>query len=212
MRGLPPPPADVAELRQYFDINGHRVSTGFWLFSPEWPNAVYPDLEVALVDWFTSGLPQLLGLQHSGVIPTTCLLRVGGLALVEAAPPSHGAWTGGQADNVALGIAFKTNDRGKGATHINYVPGVPDVFISANYQISQVGWGNLQANARDLLAALNTIRSPLGLACVAGTLRRARGGLPLGHASFSPFAGVVATPQVVTIRRRIPRGYQIASS
>lgn len=212
MRGLPPQPTDVAHLVQSFDISGHTVSVGFWLFSGAWPDGIGGDLGTAIADWLLFGLPPMLELMHTDVVPTTCQLALPGNTLVEAAPPARGAWSGGQPDNCALGLCFHTGDLGRGANHITFVPGVPSVFISDHYRLNELGWGNAIASSRELLAGLNAIRAPDGLPAVAGTLRRQAAGAPLTHAQFSPFFSVSPTPKLVTIRRRIPRTRAISSS
>lgn len=212
MRGLPPVPVDVAQLTQVFDINGHDTSISFWLFNPSFAAATIPALARTVSDWFIDALVSVLELQHLGVIPTTCRLAVRGLAYVTTAPPSHGAWTGGQADNVAVGLHWMTGEYGKGLSPITYVPGVPDAFVTDNWRVNELAIGNLLASGQDLYNALNGLRSPDDTPTVVGTVHRARAGAPLSVATFAPYVGVVPTAKVVTIRRRIPHSRQVSPS
>lgn len=205
MRGLPPVPLDVLHVVQHFDNGGASPSVGFWLFNPSNASITPPGAAAVLSDFFLFVLPNFLALQHEGITPTTCRIVGPGFAITESAPASHGAWTGGQALNVALGIHWLTGQRRPHAGPITYVPGVPDVFIHDNHQLSQLGFGNLQASARDMYDAFPSVRAPDGTPQVVGTLERSAAGVPLTTAQFAPYIGVSATPHVVTIRRRISR-------
>jgi hypothetical protein len=210
VRGLAPPPVDVARLVQEYDINGHQVSIGLWLFNPSFIGITSASAETVLDDWFVTCLPSLYELQHEGVIATTCRLELRGFRWVAAAPPGHGAWVGGQADNVALGLHWLTGEVGKGLSPITFVPGVPDVFIANNYRLNELAYGNLRASSSDLYDALNALHSPDGTPTVVGTLHRVTAGTPMPTAQFAPYVGVVPTLKVATIRRRIPARGQIA--
>lgn len=204
MRGLPPPPADVVQLVQDFDINGHTVSIGYWLFNPSNAGAGESDLLAIANAWFVTCLPSIYELQHDGTVASTCRCANRTLRVVSAAPPGHGAWTGGQADNVATGLHWLTGEAGALRGPITFIPGVPDVFISDNWRLSATAWGNLTASGRDLYNALNALPSPGGTPQVVGTVHRSNAGAPLPAAEFAPYIGVVPSAKVVTIRRRIP--------
>jgi hypothetical protein len=204
VRGLPPPPAEVAHLEQTFDVNGLQTSIGFWLFNGSIPALAAPSAAVMLSDWFLTCLPSLLELQHIETIPTTCRLSTVGFRYVEAAPPAHGAWTGGQASSVALGLHWLTGQARPRSGPITFVPGVPDAFVTDNWRVNELAYGNMVASGRDLFSALNAIHAPDGSPTVVGTVQRSHAGAPLGSALFSPYVAVVPTAKLVTIRRRIP--------
>lgn len=204
MRGLPPLPLDVVHLEQDYEIASHSVSIGFWLFNPSNNGAGLAQLADITDAWFVTCLPTLYGLQHDGTIAGTCRAALPGLAIVDGAPPGHGAWAGGQADNVALGIHWATGEGGARRGPITFVPGVPDLFITDNWMLSAIAFGNLIAAARDLYNALNALPAPDGTFQVVGTLHRQRAGAPLAASEFVPYVGAIPTPKVVTIRRRIP--------
>jgi hypothetical protein len=204
VRGLPPAPVDVLSLRQDFDINGKVSSVGWWLFNPSNVDAVPSDLEAIAADFFLSCLPELLAVMHTGASATTCHLETRTLKIVRDAPPNAGLYAGGQADNCALGLKWLTGAAGRGGWALTYIPAVPDRFVANNWQLNQTAWGNLLDTGSHLYNALNAILSPDGTPEVVGTLNRVASGVVLPVASFAPFVGVVPTPKLVTIRRRIP--------
>src|SRR5690242_2427373 len=141
---------------------------------------------------------------HGGSSATTCRLSIAGLTILADAPPNHGAWTGGQADNVALGLKWQTSERGRRGWALTYVPAVPDVFITNNWQLRQLAWGNLLDSGTHLLQSMNLLPDPSGATLRAGTVHVSSRGAPLTASAFAAYVGVVPTPKVVTIRRRIP--------
>lgn len=209
MRGLAPQPDDVARLTQWFDINGHQVSISFWLFGGSLIAIEPSAAEDVLAGWFNTCLPPLYECMHEGVIATTCQLGLRGFVWAAAAPPGHGAWVGGQADNVALGFHWITGEVGKGKQPITYIPGVPDVFIANNWKVNELAIGNLRASGTDLYHNMQALPAPDGSTLVPGVLHRVVGGAPMPTAQFAPYVGVVPTTKVVTIRRRIPKTGQI---
>lgn len=211
MRGLPPPPPDVLRLVQEFDINGKTSSVGFWLQGPSIGSALPASLELVAAQWFITCLPNLLALMHRGSSATTCRLSIAGLTVLRAAPPNVGLYTGGQADNVALGLKWQTSERGRRGWALTYVPAVPDVFIANNWQLDQRAWGNLIDSGSHLFAAMSALPDPSGAPLAPGTVHVSHGGAPLATAVFSRFVGVSPTPKVVTIRRRIPSSGGLSS-
>lgn len=210
MRGLPPPPLDVVHLTQTFDVDDNDVSVGFWLFNPSNVDAIVSELQELADAWFLTCLPNLLGLMHEGSVATTCRLTNRVLSYAELAPPNHGALTGGQADNVAVGLHWLTGAPATSISRITYVPATPDLFVDRGYRLSATGWGTLRANGTDLYNALNALPAPSGGTQAVGVVNRSRSGIPLSVATFTPYIGVVPTPKVVTIRRRIPSGRRVS--
>lgn len=210
MRGLPPPPRDVLRLVQDFDINGHRVSIGFWLFNPSNVDGGPSDLALVLAGWFTTCLPNVLNLVHKGVSATTCRCGSRTDNVVEVAPPNEGFWEGGQADQVATGLHWLTSEPGALRGPITFVPGVPNQFVDSNYRLSQLGAGELTGSGRELLNALNGITAPDGSSQAVGTVHVSAAGAPLPVATFAPYTGVIPTMKLVTIRRRIPNRRRVA--
>jgi hypothetical protein len=192
-------------LVQDVDVDGHLVSIGWWLWNPSNVNIVTPELDALVNAYFFTCQPSLLELMHAGATLTTCRLATRTESFVAMSPPNHGAWTGGQADNVATGLHWLTGEGGPLRGPITFVPAVPDAFIEANWMLSNVGFGNLNASGIDLYHAFNALPAPDGTTQAVGTLHRSAAGVPMAVAQFTPYVGVNPVPKVVTIRRRIPR-------
>lgn len=156
-----------------------------------------------LSQWFSTCLPSLLELQHRGCTPTTCHLSGLGYSFSEPAPPALGAWSGGAAAQVALGLKWRTGEPGRAGWALTWVPAIPDQFITDTWRLNELGAGNAQASARDLLNALNAITLSDGSTATVGTVHRSSHGAPALGASFAPYQSVQPVLHLATCRRRL---------
>lgn len=206
MRGLPPPPADVAELRFFFDVNGYTASVVHWMFVPSLEVATVPGLESLASNVLFYALPFFTDLMHAGARVDRLSLQtftVTPVNMVVSASPNHGAWTGGQSAAVALGLHWLTGEGGAGDHVVTHVPAMPDVFIEDGQLLNALGLGNAGSAASAFLNGIATIVGPVGGTCSLGTVHRQKAGLALPASIFSPFVGVIVTRKLTTIRRRV---------
>lgn len=206
MRGLPPPPDDVCHFEVDLTNDGARSSVGFWLLAPGSGVALISDLELVLADLIFAALDLLTQLTTAGTQLITCRLVTFSpqyVALAEPVSNNHGAWNGSQANEVALGIAWLTGDRGKGATPVNRLPGFPDDFTDDHLTVNDTGRGNVLVHAGAFINAVNAISHGGITSVTLGTLRRQRGGLPLPAAEFSPYQGARPVRPIARVSRRM---------
>lgn len=215
MRGLPPPPDDVAQLELGFDIDGSFASVGFWIFVPSLPSLTVPQLVTLLGAFILDAEAFYTPITHSGCILATCRLATFGsqhVTLDEVPAPSHGAWTGGQAAQVALGISWRIGGPGRGRNPTTRMPGVPDAFTTDHARLNDVGFGNVGDAAVTFLNAINAEPSPAGGTCLLGTLHRQHQRLPTTVSTFEPFVSVAPVRHLATCRRRIQSFSQVTPS
>lgn len=215
MRGLPAPPDDVALLELGFDIDGSFASIGFWIFVPGLTTLTVPNLQTLLGAFILDAEAFYTPITHEGCILVTCRLSTFGsqhVTLDETAPPSHGAWTGGQAAQVALGLSWKIGGPGRGVNPTTRVPGVPDAFTTDHARLNDLGFGNASSAAVDFLNLINAEPSPAGGNCLLGTLHRQHDRLPTTVATFAPFVAVAPVRHLATCRRRIQSFSQLTPS
>lgn len=209
MRSLPPVPEDVVWFGLGFDCDGATSSIGFWLEVPGINVAVPTDITALLGQLIFAALDFKGPITHAGCQLTTCRLRNTGTApfdLIEVPSTNHGAWTGGQANQVASGLHWQTTVHARRGQSITHVPGFPDAFTDDHVVLNATGWSNLSSAAGGFLSAVNAAHAG-GLASVRlGTLYRSRGGVPLGSSEFAPFFFVVPSRVITTIRRRMSQG------
>jgi hypothetical protein len=210
MRNLPPPPDDVMHVQLGFDIDGTWATIGWWIFSPSLVSGNAPYLLAVLDAIILGPLEHVLQLMHSGATCTACRVSSFGLqplTLVRSPGPNAGAWTGGQAAQVALGIHWLTGERGHRGMSITHLPAFPDAFTDDHASINQLAWGNVLASATDILADVAAIPGEAGGNCALGTVERSASGAPLASSRFVAFVGANPVSRVATIRRRIsPNG------
>lgn len=207
MIGLPPPPDDVAQLTAGFAIDGSYASCSWWVLIPGLEGLTFTEfralqslLSGVVSDFYTA-------ITHSGTIFATCRLRSFGASpyFFEGPPSSsHGAWTGGQAMQAAVGLSWKTGESGKHHGGYTWVPGLPDLFTDDHVHLNDTGFVNALDAANGFIAGVNALTTPLPTALVLGTLHRQVAGAPLGTSVFAPFFGVVPCRHLATCRRRIP--------
>jgi hypothetical protein len=196
-------------LTQDWEIEGHVMSTSWWVLI-NLPTPYLPsDLEILLTEYGLYALPNLLSSQAAALSPTTCRLAVGGLSVVQKAPPASGAFSVSEPTNTASGIIWRTGDPGRRGWSITYLPGCPHDFVEGGWQLSAEGWGNILASAIGFRSQLESLPSYPPQTLVLGTLLRQSGGAPRAAAVFRPFVDVAPAPKVVTIRRRVPLGRSV---
>jgi hypothetical protein len=205
MRGLPPPPSDVALVTAVFDVDGSPASVGHWLFVPGLQTLAVSQLEAIVAGWFTSSLALYTDAMHSGSrLERVDLTRFGNAAtrVTRRAPPNHGRWTGGQVLVASTTLRLILGEAGKGLQTVTHLPGFPDAFSDDHRTLNALGWGTVSADAVTWLAAVNAIVSPAGGNCVLGTLHRRTALAPLPVSTFSPAIGVVPGTKIATLDRR----------
>lgn len=215
MRGLPPDPANTVRLITTVDVDGSDFSFELGLLAPLVDAASPAELELWLGNWILIVGPALGDLMHAGAHLLTCRLvskRMGGPSWTATFPPNHGNWSGGQADQVALGIYVKSTAYGRGAGSRVRIPAIADVMIDANRAVSVVGQGKLLALCNAIADFLNQPLPWGGGLAIAGTIQRQRAGSPLSAATFAPAQAIVPSRRVETIRRRLPGRGQISPS
>jgi hypothetical protein len=214
VRGLPPDPAETVRLSTTVDVNGSTFSFAFSWFVPGIDGALPTDLEDWLDTWIIRTLDPLTGAMHAGASALTCRLgsvRPGGPSWEATYPqPNHGHFTGGQADQVAVGLYVKSSARARGSGSRIRLPACPDEFIDDNRAINTLGLSQLQqlVNAITMFAITPTPFS--GVPPILGTIQRQAAGRPLTAATFAPTIGLVVSRRVETIRRRLPKRGQVS--
>lgn len=213
MRGLPPPPPDVVHLEQELQTNGYPWSIGFWLFNPSVTSWTFDWLKALHDDWDTFCMNDVMELVHTGVRASTCRLTVAGSTpcdVVFQSAVAGGVYTGGQAQNVAVGWYFGTGEPGRGSGTRTHLAGVPDEFVENNSALSHDAWANLAVRGESLLNNMRGLLAPDMTALVPGTVQRQRAGAPLPVATFAPSAFCIPWARVGTLRRRMPPRGQIS--
>lgn len=206
MRGLPPPPADTIEVVQYIDVNGLTVSTSHYLLSSGSSFGTVAYLEDVAAAWILTCANQYAAVMHAGAELAAVRLTTYGGDLTRVTfpfPPNHGAWSGGQASQVALCWHWLTAGRGRGRQGVTRVPAVPDLFIDSNRRISNSGYANMVEKGSNLYDAMRAIPAFLGGFCVPITVHRSRNGAPLPASTYEPIVGVQTSRRVATVRRRL---------
>ena len=205
MRGLPPPPSDVAQVTASFDVDGSPASLAFWLFVPGLQTLAVSQLEDVAAS-FTIFLESLSGaITHRGCSLVRVDLRRWGsspLNVTRVLLPASGRWTGGQLLVGALTLHLLSGEGGRGHDSVVHFPGFPDVFSDDHRSLNALGWGTAQSEALHFFANVNAMTSPAGGNCVLGTVHRAEGGAPLAIATFGPAIGIVPGLAIGTLDRR----------
>jgi len=215
VRGLPPPPPEVVLLRWGFAIDGSYASTSSWILVPGVDTLGVSGLEALAGTFLLAAADLFHAITHAGCDLVTCRLSTytsDPITVFRSPGPSPGAWTGGQAGQVASGVHLLTSERGKGLQPVMRVPGFPDAFTDDHVRLNQLGFANITDAADTYLNAIDATAAPLGGTCLLGTIHRSAAGAPLGNAIFAPAVGVLASPTVCTVRRRIRSRGQLSPS
>lgn len=210
---LPTVPSNVALLENVCDVNGYDVQYNHWLFVPAFDTAGPSYFDALLTAYILEVGGALLDCMHSGASFTTCRLsRFGSqpFTWIKQWPPNHGRWTGGQANNVAVGFYVRTTTGGRGSGSRCRIPACPDIFVTENRQLSQVGLGNLLALTEAIVAWAAGLTGPTAGDVLLGTLQRRTVAGPLPSATFSPAAALTPSQRVERLGRRLPRSGQVS--
>lgn len=207
MRGLPPPPDDVATLVLSYDVDGSQATTWHWLFVPGGPSLTYADLRTVWTGIVFAALNHLTHLMGAAASIRTCRLTLVGSSVVEVeddVAPNHGSGGGVQVMNAAVGIHWLTGNRRRQGAALTRMPGMPDGFTSDHVSLNNFGYSETASHAFGFLNECNAVPSPAGGTCLLGSLSRSVAGVPRVAALFSPFGAVEPVRRVATIRRRVP--------
>lgn len=204
MAGLPPVPTNVANLKQSFEVGGLTTSSSWWITNDSLGSADGAWASLFVNDWFTFCLPNLLGMQHSEVIPTLFRITTPGFVFDNFAPPAHGSWTGATEQAVATGLKWTTRERGRLAWSATYLPGTPSAFVDGHWQLNETGLNTVRDQALLFMQAVNRLTGPDGSLCELGTLRRKTGAGPLPASLFVGYTDVFSMSKLCTVGRRIP--------
>jgi hypothetical protein len=206
VRGLPPPPSDVARLSAIVDIDGARAGCSWWLQMLPGPPYAASDIHDVHADFVLYGVQFLVACMGSGASVVACRLQVTGIEtwdLWGEPAPNHGAWGGIQANNVATAVHWITNDVGKGRQSITWVPGFPDNFTDDHLVTNGTARLNVQLAALDYLANMASVAHGDITGCQLGTLHRARHGAPLASSQFAPFVYAMPARPIGRCGRRL---------
>jgi hypothetical protein len=213
VRGLPPDPPNTARLETAVDVNGWPVTFAFSFFNASFDLMGPTELHEVLNNWIIFVGAAVGGSMHSGAQLTTCRLfslRTSGPRALATFPTNRGAWEGGQANHVAVGLYVRTTAYGRGSGSRVRLPACPDAFIDNNREVSATARGRLLAIANGLA---NFQNAPIGgvlTPTVLGTIQRQASGRPLSSATFAPATSVEACRRVETLRRRLPERGQLS--
>lgn len=205
MRGLPPPPDDVALVTAHFDVDGSPATVGLWLFVPSLQALSVSQLELVVGDVAIWLAPLTTAVQHRGCRLTRVALRRYGtqpIAIDRQLLPAPGRWTGGQVLVACLTLHLLLGEGGRGRDTVIHLPGFPDVFSDDHKTLNPLGWGTASHEAAIFLAGVDTIPSPAGGTCVLGTVHRSAHNAPLAVSTFSPAQGIVPGRAIGTLDRR----------
>lgn len=210
MKGLPPPPPGVMEMRLVFDVDGVEATVGQWIAVPGLELASTAEIQTVIDGLLPYLTPFTTGVTHAGCsLARVDCRRWGPLPLrMDFVPAENqGYWTGGQLA-VGAGVLHWLSGRGgKGFDSLSFMPGFPDLFTDDHARLNAAGWSNYLSKARDWLAGIAATPGVSGGHCVHGTVHRKHAGAPLDVATFTPTIDVTPSPLVGTLdrRRRVAR-------
>lgn len=203
-----PVPDTVARLEMGFDTADRHWTVSHWLFMPDlagqtpvWAEYFFEQLGLNVAGPYLEAL-------HAGVSLGTCRLHASGITYTDVPPARGGSWAGGQTNSVVCclrWIAETAADSHRALTHLS---GVPDAFVDENVRLSPQGISTLTHVAQTVLRGLKLLPTPTGLQAVPVTLRRRAGGQPLPAAEVGVIISSTISPQVSTMRRRMPTARQ----
>lgn len=207
MRGLPPPPPDFVDLTATWEVNTSALcSTSWFIFAPGAGSADPSALETLAGEWFTTCLPDLLGIVGSDVTLSALRLTSYGTLpnrISYAPAPNAGALASTAPINACLCLTWLTSDAGRGRRGHTFLPLSSDLVDVNRSSLTSIGWSQAQAAARSYVVHVNELASPDGGNCVAAVLHRQHQGVPF---DVSQWSGVVlgdASSRVATLRRRV---------
>jgi len=210
VRGLPPPPPDVAQLTAAIDNDGARSSVTTWVQLLPGPPYSIADLKGVLGD-LTIALTTLVNqLSTFSTTVRTCRLRTFGIEtwdIIEAPAFNSGAFTGSQANHVATCIHWLTGESGKRGPSLMRIPGFPDVFTNDHLSLTAGAIGTVYTEATTFINQVDAITFGDILGVSVGTLHRSRHGAPLAVAQFTPYVGGRADPFIARVSRRLYLGH-----
>jgi hypothetical protein len=206
VRGLPPPPPNVARVNFDCTTDSARWTIGFWIeMFPLGPYTL-ADLQGVLAQVTIAGTQFVNQLTTAASKIDTCRLALQGpqiAALFETVAFNVGALSGAQANQVSTALHWITGDPGRSGQAMTYMGGFSDDFTDDHLVLNDVGMNTVRNEARNFLNAVDATFFGAILQCTLGTLHRSRAGTPLLVATFSPFVGIAPARKLGTIRRRM---------
>lgn len=206
MKNLPPPPAEVWHVRQFFEISGSICSCGFWVYNSGSIAPAVGDLEAFSADWIFYVVPVLNAVTANDTSCGVFQVQTFGASPAQwtsKPPPNYGTEGSSTAPlNSAACISWITND--VGGSHARTLLPLPLYYVDADAKhITDTAAASLSVHALDLLAGVRSIPAIDLSACSLINLRRQDGGAPLSSSQVSLILGGNPDLLVATCRRRV---------
>lgn len=205
MRGLPPVPAEVAELRLGWLVGNVPVQTQQWVFVPGLQELDYAGLRAVWSDVVTAVVGPYNELTATAASISTCRLRrwgSAGLSVYDELGPNAGLAGACQVLAAALGLCWHNAGSGRSSFSLTRLPGFPDAFTDDHLTLNTIGWTQAAAWGTSVLEAVSAIVSPAGGTCGLVSLERVRAGAPLPVSQTNVITHVTPVPTVATLVER----------
>lgn len=211
--GLAPVPAHVGRAIFELDVDGAPATCSWWFLRQSGTPEDWSTAEAIADDVFLRCGGDFAALVAASCRIVACHVELGGPGFASArvqVDPVPGVWSGSQALNVAAGLHWIGSVRGRGTQSVTRLPSVPDSFVDSTWRLSSVGYANLRDHGASFLNNFNLATDGGGSTILHGTLHRWRSGVPLLSPVFDATLAVVPAPELLTIRRRLPRGPRVS--
>jgi hypothetical protein len=206
VRGLPPPPANVAHIEFDCATNDARWSIGFWVELAPDPPYYLPDLQQVFAQVVIAGTQLVNKLTSNATSIRTSRLSLEGMQAVsflETVAFNSGALGGAQANSVATPLHWVTERAGKSGQAMTYMGGFADDFTDDHLTLNDVGMNQVRNEGVTFINAVDAAHYGAILQATLGTLSRSVAAHPRLSSVFLPFVGIVPARKLGTIRRRM---------
>jgi hypothetical protein len=206
VRGLPPLPNDVLELRLAMDHGGTEfgfVQHFYSQASSTWNVVTFHDWISA---WATFAEQSLLNCMPSSTSFTTCRLARYGITPLQVEtvlPTNQGAGTACAPLNTALCLTWRCSAPGFSARSHTRLPLIAEAVSGDGRSLVSDFWGLFQLQADDYLFQVNAIQVTVDPPSELIVVSRSSGGFPRPASQYSPVVSGVPSRLVGTLQDRI---------
>lgn len=215
MRGLPPVPADVLEIRWSYSFAGSDASSTTFYFvagASSYGRAAAIDVADAITfDW----LALLSHLTTSELQLADRELLVHGDELihdVKPITPNHGLWPGASTVNAAVGVYWTTGQARRRGHAFTYFPSFPPDFSDDAKRLNSNGFDTIRDAAFSYLDALTGIPTPNHAQVIPVLVSKALNGAPRPAAVVFPIDGAIPCKHVADMGRRLGQTRRVVSA